>query len=58
MERFCGGRKMDDGRVASTIEIVQAEKIDRGYVGSFLQPPLLAPRLFRAGNRRIWVCRR
>ena len=49
---------MDDGRVASTIEIVQAEKIDRGYVGSFLQPPLLAPRLFRAGNRRIWVCRR
>ena len=36
---------LDDGRYASISEMAEAEKIERGYLGSLLRPTLLAPAL-------------
>jgi hypothetical protein len=36
-------RLLDEGRNASITEMVEAEKLDRGYMGRLLQLTLLAP---------------
>ena len=41
-------RMLDDGRPCSISEIANAEKIDRGYVGSILRLTLLAPDIVEA----------
>jgi hypothetical protein len=41
-------RLLDDGRYASISEMAQAERIERGYLGSLLRLTLLAPNTVEA----------
>jgi hypothetical protein len=41
-------RMLEEGQYASIIDIAEAEKLDRGYMGGLLQLTLLAPELVGA----------
>lgn len=41
-------RLLDDGRYASITEMAEAEKIERGYLGTLLRLTLLAPEIIEA----------